>query len=66
MPAPEIPLDSAIHEVFRILANDSERNRRIARDVMIAYGEGRKILALTERAPRQPSPLPTASAQMTG
>ncbi|MEC4683301.1 MAG: DEAD/DEAH box helicase family protein [Nitrospirota bacterium] len=47
--APDIPAGSAIQEVFRILANDPERNRRISRDVMAAYREGRKILVLTER-----------------
>ncbi|MCL4462216.1 MAG: DEAD/DEAH box helicase [Nitrospirae bacterium] len=46
---PDIPSGSAIQEVFRILANDPERNRRISRDVMAAYREGRKILVLTER-----------------
>lgn len=48
-PAPEIPLDSPIQEVFRILANDDKRNRRIAGDVLAAYQEGRKVLVLTER-----------------
>ncbi len=47
--APEIPPDCAIQEVFRILTNDTERNRRIAADVLSAYQEGRKILLLTER-----------------
>ena len=46
---PDIPSGSAIQEVFRLLANDPERNRRISRDVMAAYQEGRKILVLTER-----------------
>ncbi len=46
---PDIPSGSAIQEVFRLLANDPERNRRISRDVMAAYREGRKILVLTER-----------------
>ena len=48
-PAPEIPLDSPIQDVFRILANDDKRNRRIAGDVLAAYQEGRKVLVLTER-----------------
>ncbi|MFZ2041102.1 MAG: DEAD/DEAH box helicase family protein [Desulfobacterales bacterium] len=48
-PAPEIPLDSPIQDVFRILANDDKRNRRIAGDVLVAYHEGRKVLVLTER-----------------
>ena len=49
LPAPEIPPDSPIHEVFRILTSSVERNRRIADDVLSAYREGRKILVLTER-----------------
>ncbi len=47
--APEIPPDSPIQDVFRILANDATRNRRIAGDVLAAYREGRKVLVLTER-----------------
>ena len=49
MPAPPLPADSPIQEIFSILANDSKRNRRIAEDVLAAYREGRKILVLTER-----------------
>ena len=49
LPAPEIPPDSPIQEVFRILAKDEKRNRRIAADVLAAYREGRKVLVLTER-----------------
>lgn len=49
LPAPEIPPDAPIHEVFRILANDTTRSRRIAKDVLAAYREGRKVLILTER-----------------
>jgi len=49
LPAPEIPPDSPIQEVFRILTNDENRNRRIAADVLTAYREGRKVLLLTER-----------------
>lgn len=47
--APEIPPNSDIQEVFRILTNDTSRNRRIAQDILDAYQEGRKILVLTER-----------------
>lgn len=47
--APEIPQGSPIQEVFRILANDGGRNRRIAADVLAAYREGRKVLVLSER-----------------
>jgi superfamily II DNA or RNA helicase len=49
LPAPEIPPDSPIQDVFRILAGDATRNRRIAGDVLAAYREGRKVLVLTER-----------------
>jgi len=48
-PAPVIPPDSSIQEVFRILINDERRNRRIVQDVKTAYEEGRKVLLLTER-----------------
>lgn len=47
--APEIPPESGIQDVFRILVNDTSRNRRIAQDIVDAYQEGRKILVLTER-----------------
>ena len=49
LPAPIIPPNSSIHEVFRIIAADSIRNKQIAKDVLTAYEEGRKILVLTER-----------------
>lgn len=49
LPAPDILPDASIQEVFRILANCAERNRRIADDVLAAFREGRKVLALTER-----------------
>jgi len=49
LPAPEIPVDAPIQEVFRILASDADRNRKIAEDVLTAYREGRKVLVLTER-----------------
>jgi len=49
LPAPAIPPDAPIQSVFRILANDATRNRRIAADVLAAYREGRKVLVLTER-----------------
>lgn len=54
LPAPEIPLDSPIQDVFRILAGDATRNRRIAGDVLAAYREGRKVLVLTERTDHLP------------
>ncbi len=54
LPTPGIPPDSPIQEVFRILANDTERNQRIAKDVLAAYREGRKVLVLTERTDHLP------------
>ncbi|WP_260292488.1 TOTE conflict system archaeo-eukaryotic primase domain-containing protein [Sedimenticola hydrogenitrophicus] len=54
LPAPAIPPDSPIQDVFRILANDATRNRRIAGDVLAAYQEGRKVLVLTERTDHLP------------
>lgn len=47
--APDIPPESGIQDVFRILANDATRIRRIAQDILAAYGEGRKVIVLTER-----------------
>ena len=49
LPAPEIPQDAPIQDVFRILVHDARRNRCIADDVLAAWKEGRKVLALTER-----------------
>lgn len=49
LPSPEIPPDSPIQEVFRILVGDEKRNRRITANVLAAYREGRKVLVLTER-----------------
>jgi superfamily II DNA or RNA helicase len=54
IPAPEIPPDSPIQDVFRILVNDVTRNRCIAGDVLAAYREGRKVLVLTERTEHLP------------
>uniref|UniRef100_UPI0027BA9536 TOTE conflict system archaeo-eukaryotic primase domain-containing protein n=1 Tax=Desulfobulbus sp. TaxID=895 RepID=UPI0027BA9536 len=49
LPAPEMPLNAPIQEVFRVLVSDVKRNRRIADDVLAASREGRKVLVLTER-----------------
>jgi len=54
LPAPDIPPDSPIQDVFRILAHDVTRNQRIAEDVLSAYREGRKVLVLTERTDHLP------------
>ena len=54
LPETEIPPDSQIQDVFRIIANNDVRNRHIAGDVLAAYREGRKILVLTERTDHLP------------
>ncbi|MGL6161959.1 TOTE conflict system archaeo-eukaryotic primase domain-containing protein [Microbulbifer sp.] len=51
---PEIPPESPIQDVFRILANDNARNRQITGDVLAAYQEGRKVLLLSERTDHLP------------
>ena len=40
---------SGIQEVFRHLANDQRRTEAIALEIQSAYGQGRKVLVLTER-----------------
>ena len=45
----DLPADAAIQSVFRYLANDQERTRAIATEVLSAYEQGRKVLVLTER-----------------
>jgi superfamily II DNA or RNA helicase len=54
LPAPDIPPDSPIQEVFRLLTIDTNRNSVIAADVLAAYREGRKVLVLTERTEHLP------------
>ncbi|MBI5579042.1 MAG: DEAD/DEAH box helicase family protein [Deltaproteobacteria bacterium] len=49
LPTPNIPPESGIQDVFRMLANDTNRTRRVAQDILAAYQEGRKVLVLTER-----------------
>lgn len=49
LPAPEIPPNSEIQDVFRALIKHESRNHRITEDILTAYQEGRKILVLTER-----------------
>lgn len=47
--APAIPVDATIQDVFHLLAVDELRNQYITEDILAAYADGRKILALTER-----------------
>jgi superfamily II DNA or RNA helicase len=45
----ELPDDAAIQDVFRHIACDPHRTEAIAREVEVAFSDGRKILVLTER-----------------
>lgn len=45
----DLPKEVGIQEVFRHLASDRDRTAAIAKDIRRAYGEGRKVLVLTER-----------------
>lgn len=45
----DLPSESGIQEVFRHLANDSDRTRVVAAEIRAAFMEGRKVLVLTER-----------------
>lgn len=50
MPKPiVVPEGFGIQDVFRRLADDSERTAKIVSEIELAYNEGRKILVLTER-----------------
>ncbi|WP_057457312.1 TOTE conflict system archaeo-eukaryotic primase domain-containing protein [Pseudomonas syringae] len=44
-----VPEGFGIQDVFRRLAEDSERTAKIVSEIELAYNEGRKILVLTER-----------------
>lgn len=45
----DLPQEAGIQEVFRHLAIDQARTDAIAAEVINAYGQGRKVLVLTER-----------------
>ena len=45
----ELPSEAGIQDVFRHLANDLGRTTAIAAEVEQSFGQGRKILVLTER-----------------
>ena len=45
----ELTQDAGIQDVFRHLANDQNRTAAIAADIELAFTQGRKVLALTER-----------------
>lgn len=45
----DLPQEAGIQDVFRHLADDSERTMAIAAEVKKAFNQGRKVLVLTER-----------------
>jgi superfamily II DNA or RNA helicase len=45
----DVPQDAGIQDVFRHLIIDQVRTNAIAAEVVKAYGQGRKVLVLTER-----------------
>ena len=45
----DLPQEAGIQDVFRHLATDQARTDAIAAEVENAYGQGRKVLVLTER-----------------
>jgi superfamily II DNA or RNA helicase len=45
----DLPSDAGIQDVFRYLANDRDRTNAIADAIENVYGQGRKVLVLTER-----------------
>ena len=45
----DLPATAGIQDVFRHLANDLARTQAIAAEAVAAFGQGRKILVLTER-----------------
>ncbi|MDW7760032.1 MAG: DEAD/DEAH box helicase family protein [Acidobacteriota bacterium] len=47
--SPPLGENAAIQDVFRILTTDAQRNHHMAQDIIAAFREGRKIIALTER-----------------
>jgi len=47
--APAEPTGSGIQDVYRVLAEDKERNQRIIDDIIAALQEGRSPILLTER-----------------
>lgn len=45
----DLPATAGIQDVFRHLANDLARTEAIASEAAAAFGQGRKVLVLTER-----------------
>ena len=45
----DLPLEAGIQDVFRHLANDQGRTAAIASEIGRTFGQGRKVLVLTER-----------------
>ncbi|HAT1685267.1 TPA: DEAD/DEAH box helicase family protein [Klebsiella oxytoca] len=44
-----LPQDARIQDIFREIAQDHDRTMAIAEEAMKAFGQGRKVLVLTER-----------------
>ena len=44
-----LPADAGIQDVFRHIANDADRIQSVADEVARAFGQGHKVLVLTER-----------------
>ena len=44
-----LPADAGIQDVFRHIANDADRIQTVADEVARAFGQGHKVLVLTER-----------------
>ncbi len=45
----DLPQDGGIQDVFRHIANDTERTAAIAAQIVSSFAQGRKVLVLTER-----------------
>jgi superfamily II DNA or RNA helicase len=45
----DLPQEAGIQDVFRCLANDTDRTATIAAEIKTAFDQGRKVLVLTER-----------------
>ncbi|WP_426993959.1 TOTE conflict system archaeo-eukaryotic primase domain-containing protein [Methylomonas sp. CM2] len=45
----DLPQESPIQDLFRHIANDVERTAAIAKEIIAAFDQGRKVLVLTER-----------------
>lgn len=60
----ELPSEAGIQDVFRHLANDSDRTGAIAAEIRDAFKLGRKVLVLTERTDHLDAILAALEAQI--